>query len=72
MQKNYFVTGRLNYLMAFKLQSVKFELRLPNNVPSNGLTLDLGGGGRGEEEGGRLPMGKRLFRLCFLVKPTTS
>ena len=68
MQKNYFVTGRLNYLMAFKLQSVKFELRLPSNVPSNGLTLDLGGGG----EGGRLPMGKRLFCLCFLVKPTTS
>ena len=57
--------------MAFKLQSVKFELRLPSNVPSNGLTLDLGGGG-GREEGGRLPMGKRLFRLCFLVKPTTS
>ena len=69
MQKNYFVTGRLNYLMAFKLQSVKFELRLPSNVPSNGLNMDLGGGG---EEGGRLPMGKRLFRLCFLVKPTTS
>ena len=69
MQKNYFVTGRLNYSMAFKLQSVKFELRLPSNVPSNGLTLDLGGGGG---EGGRLPMGKRLFCLCFLVKPTTS
>ena len=31
--------------MAFKLQSVKFELRLPSNVPSNGLTLDGGGGG---------------------------
>ena len=30
--------------MAFKLQSVKFELRLPSNVPSNGLTLDGGGG----------------------------
>ena len=29
--------------MAFKLQSVKFELRLPSNVPSNGLTLDGGG-----------------------------
>ena len=70
MQKNYFVTGRLNYSMAFKLQSVKFELRLPSNVPSNGLTLDLGGGGG--KEGGRLPMGKRLFCLCFLVKPTTS
>ena len=43
MQKNYFVTGRLNYSMAFKLQSVKFELRLPSNVPNNGLTLDGGG-----------------------------
>ena len=32
--------------MAFKLQSVKFELRLPSNVPSNGLTLDGGGGGQ--------------------------
>ena len=66
MQKNYFVTGRLNYSMAFKLQSVKFELRLPSNVHSNGLTLDGGGGGS------RLPMGKRLFCLCFLVNPTTS
>ena len=55
MQKNYFVTGRLNYSMAFKLQSVKFELRLPSNVPSNGLTLDLGGGGgkRGQATHGK-------------------
>ena len=59
MQKNYFVTGRLNYLMAFKLQSVKFELRLPSNVPSNGLTLDLGGGGGGGR--GQATHGKKTF-----------
>ena len=59
MQKNNFVTGRLNYLMAFKLQSVKFELRLPNNVPSNGLTLDLGGGGGGGR--GQATHGKKTF-----------
>ena len=59
MQKNYFVTGRLNYLMAFKLQSVKFELRLPSNVPSNGLTLDLGRGGGGER--GQATHGKKTF-----------
>lgn len=58
MQKNYFVTGRLNYLMAFKLQSVKFELRLPSNVPSNGLNLDLGGGGGGR---GQATHGKKTF-----------
>ena len=57
MQKNYFVTGRLNYSMAFKLQSVKFELRLPSNVHSNGLTLD-GGGGGGRE---RATHGKKTF-----------
>ena len=58
MQKNYFVTGRLNYSMAFKLQSVKFELRLPSNVPSNGLTLDFGGGGG---ERGQATHGKKTF-----------
>ena len=58
MQKNYFATGRLNYLMAFKLQSVKFELRLPSNVPSNGLNLDLGGGGGGR---GQATHGKKTF-----------
>lgn len=41
--------------MAFKLQSVKFELRLPSNVPSNGLTLDGGGGG------GQATHGKKTF-----------
>ena len=63
MQKNYFVTGRLNYLMAFKLQSVKFELRLPSNVPSNGLTLDLGGGGGGKGAG--YPWEKDFFVCAF-------
>ena len=61
MQKNYFVTGRLNYSMAFKLQSVKFELRLPSNVPSNGLTLDLGGGGRGQATHGKKTFLSVLF-----------
>lgn len=61
MQKNYFVTGRLNYLMAFKLQSVKFELRLPSNVPSNGLTLDLGRGGRGQATHGKKTFLSVLF-----------
>lgn len=60
MQKNYFVTGRLNYSMAFKLQSVKFELRLPSNVPSNGLTLDLGGG-RGQATHGKKTFSSVLF-----------
>ena len=64
MQKNYFVTGRLNYLMAFKLQSVKFELRLPSNVPSNGLTLDLGGGGGGGKGAGS-PWEKDFFVCAF-------
>lgn len=64
MQKNYFVTGRLNYLMAFKLQSVKFELRLPNNVPSNGLTLDLGGWGGGKKGAG-YPWEKDFFVCAF-------
>ena len=64
MQKNYFVTGRLNYLMAFKLQSVKFELRLPSNVPSNGLTLDLGGGGGGGKGAG-YPWEKDFFVCAF-------
>ena len=61
MQKNYFVTGRLNYSMAFKLQSVKFELRLPSNVHSNGLTLDGGGGG----EGAGSPWEKDFFVCAF-------
>lgn len=60
MQKNYFVTGRLNYSMAFKLQSVKFELRLPSNVHSNGLTLDGGGG-----EGAGYPWEKDFFVCAF-------
>lgn len=64
MQKNYFVTGRLNYSMAFKLQSVKFELRLPSNVPSNGLTLDLGGGGE-EGKGAGYPWEKDFFVCAF-------
>ena len=59
MQKNYFVTGRLNYSMAFKLQSVKFELRLPSNVQSNGLTLDGGG------EGAGYPWEKDFFVCAF-------
>ena len=58
MQKNYFVTGRLNYSMAFKLQSVKFELRLPSNVHSNGLTLDGG-------EGAGYPWEKDFFVCAF-------
>lgn len=62
MQKNYFVTGRLNYSMAFKLQSVKFELRLPSNVPSNGLNMDLGGGGgRGQATHGKKTFLSVLF-----------
>lgn len=59
MQKNYFVTGRLNYSMAFKLQSVKFELRLPSNVHSNGLTLD--GGGREQATHGKKTFLSVLF-----------
>ena len=65
MQKNYFVTGRLNYSMAFKLQSVKFELRLPSNVPSNGLNLDLGGGGGGER--GPATHGKKTFESGLFI-----
>lgn len=61
MQKNYFVTGRLNYSMAFKLQSVKFELRLPSNVHSNGLTLDGGGGGREQATHGKKTFLSVLF-----------
>ena len=48
--------------MAFKLQSVKFELRLPSNVPSNGLNVDLGGGGK---KGAGYPWEKDFFVCAF-------
>lgn len=50
--------------MAFKLQSVKFELRLPSNVPSNGLTLDLGEGGE-DGKGAGYPWEKDFFVCAF-------